>query len=161
MKEYKGIIIMFIVTLCLVILSFVVKAYADDECWVLCQPDSFVNVRASSSKNGDVLGRVECGDKLCTDGKTKDGFLHLTGLSFESTEGWIHKGYIVYDEPYAPCFQDTTIQSNGRVAARKTVNGDRKSWLKDGQKIKVYSVSQEWSVTNKGFVKTDYVDLGR
>ena len=129
-----------------------------DECWVLCQPDSYVNVRESASRKSSVIGMYTCGDKLYTDGETKNGFIHCVNLALELTEGWVHSGYIVYDEPYYPGFQDATISSKGRVACRRTINGDRRCWAKNGTEIKVYMMSYEWSVTNKGFIKTEYIE---
>ena len=157
MKKIVNVLVLLVTTLLLVLPS-----YAEEEidCWILCQPDSWVNARRSPNKRSEEIGRLECGDHIYTDGKTKNGFLHVF-VSFEYGEGWIHKGYVVYDEPYLPLFQDTQIISNGRVKARKTIKGQRRCWLKDGQKIKVYMVSEEWSVTNKGFVQTKFIDLGR
>jgi hypothetical protein len=151
----------------LIVVTLVVNIYfltcskaEEIECWILCQPDSYVNARLNPKKKSIEIGRLECGDKIYTDGKIKNGFLHCY-VGFEYGEGWVHKGYVVYDKPERPVFPDTTITSKGRVAARRTINGDRRCWLKDGQKIKVYMTSSEWSVTNKGFVKTEYIDIGR
>ena len=126
------------------------------ECWVLCQPDSFVNARLHPKRKSMEIARLECGDNVYTDGKSKGGFLHCYGLG-EWGDGWVHKGYIVFSKPYIPAQRQMPIQSNGRVAARKTIDGDRRCWLKDGQVIKVYMISDEWSVTNKGFVKTKFI----
>ena len=160
MKVYK--ITIAIVFAILIMLLLILPAKGEDyDCWILCQPDSWVNARENPTKKSMELGRLDCGDHVYTDGVTKNGFLHVWGLSFEFNEGWVHKGYVVYSEPYRPYVYDTTIQSNGRVQARKTINGARRCWLRDGDKIRVYMVSSEWSVTNKGFVKTEYIDLGR
>lgn len=164
MRIWKIIAIVLLVIAALVINIYcLTHAKADDdiECWVLCQPDSFVNVRMNPKKKSIEIGRLECGDMIYTDGKTKNGFLHVYRLNFELGEGWIHSGYIVYSEPHRPYSADVTINSNGRVAARRTINGKRRCWLKDGQDIKVFMVSDEWSVTNKGFVKTEYINLGK
>ena len=135
-------------------------AHAEEqECWILCQPDSWVYARTSPNKKSMELGRLECGDMIYTDGKVKNGFLHVYGLTFELGEGWVHKGYVVYDEPYAPNQIDTIIKSNGRVSARRTIGGKRRCWVKNGQSIKVYMISYEWSVTNKGFIKTKFIEI--
>ena len=126
------------------------------ECWVLCQPESFVNARLYPKKKSIEIARLDCGDIFYTDGKTMDGYVHCFGVG-EWGEGWVHKGYVVYSKPYVPSNQNQTVKSNGRVAARRTIGGDRRCWLKDGQEIKVYMVSEEWSVTNKGFVQTKFV----
>lgn len=140
---------------------FMTHAKSEEAVWVLCQPDSWVNVRTAPSKHSSEIGRLECGDIAYTDGKIKNGYIHLINLSLEENEGWIKKGYIVYDEPYKPAIYETRVESKGRVAARKTIKGNRRCWLKDGQSIKVYMASAEWCVTNKGFVKTQFIDLGR
>jgi len=152
--------VIIIVAICLNVCCLTYAYAEEQECWVLCQPDSYVNARLSPSKRSMEIGRLECGDKIYTDGKVKNGYLHCY-VGFEYGEGWVKKGYIVYSKPYYPPVQETTIISNGRVNARKTINGDRRCWLKSGQKIKVYMMSDEWSVTNKGFVRTEFVNGGR
>ena len=132
----------------------------ETECWILCQPDSYVNARLRPNKKSDEVARLDCGDRCVTDGKRKNGYIHLVKIG-EWGEAWVYKGYVVFDEPSKPILVDTTVTSNGRVAARQMIGGKRRCWLKDGQKIKVYMVSEEWSVTNKGFVKTKYVNVGR
>ena len=140
---------------------FMAHAHAEEKpCWILCQPDSWVYARMNPKKKSMELGKLECGDMLYTDGRTKNGFLHVWGLTFETGEGWVSKGYIIYDEPFVPRFQDTQVKSNGRVSARRTINGKRRCWVKDGQSIKVYMASAEWCVTNKGFIKTKFIELG-
>lgn len=138
------------------------RGHAEEEieCWILCQPNSYVNARIFASGRSTIVGRLECGDKIYTDGVEKKGFLHCFANT-ESSDCWIHKGYIVFSEPHVPFIRDTQIISNGRVAARRTINGKRRCWLRDGQKIKVYMMSDEWAVTNKGFVKTEYIDQGK
>lgn len=157
-----ALIIILAITAIFVNYWFMTHANAEDQpCWVLCQPNSWVVARMNPKKKSMELGRLECGDMIYTDGKTKNGFLHVWGLTFEMGEGWVHKGYIVFDEPKVPYLTETQIKSDGRVAARKTINGKRRCWLKDGQPIKVYMMSETWAVTNKGFVKSQYIDTGR
>ena len=139
---------------------FMTHAHADQPCWILCQPDSWVYARTSPKKKSMELGRLECGEMVYTDGITKNGFVHVYDLNFESSEGWVSKGYVVYDEPYSPRFPETQIKSNGRVSARRTINGKRRCWVKDGQSVRVYMASKEWCVTNKGFIKTKFIELG-
>lgn len=149
-----------IIVILLINIYCLTNARAEEkDCWILCQPDSYVNVRMYPKKKSEEIGRLECGDSIYTDGKVKNGYLHIF-VSFELLEGWVHKGYVVYDEPYTPYLANTNVKSNGRVAARRTIKGERRCWLKNEQPIKVYMVSEEWCVTDKGFVKTKFVDLG-
>lgn len=125
--------------------------------WVLCKPDSYVNIREKPSGKSAVLGRYESGTALYTDGIQENGYIHLVHLSLEAEEGWIHKGYVVYGEPEEKnaVFR---IRSNGRVAARKNIDGKRRRWLKNGDRVKVYRASRAWAVTSKGFIQTKYLE---
>lgn len=124
--------------------------------YVIC--DDYVNVRPFPNKKGEPLGRYEPGTKVYLDGKKKNGYLHIIDTGLENCEGWINKGYIVYDEPirvYGPA----VIVSKGRLAARNCVNGRRTRWLKPLASLKVYYWSDEWCVTNCGYVQTKYLEL--
>ena len=142
----------------LILIAPVGMAQAEKEripVWVLCQPDSYVNVRSKPSRKSQVEGYAYCGDGFETDGKTKNGFLHVYA-STESGEGWISNGYVVYEEPTA-VNETWIVESKGRLAARMTVNGKRRKWLKPGAKIVVYYVA-EWAVTSEGFVRPEYIE---
>lgn len=162
MRPKSTIRVIAIITLIAMVLCAIfafTSAKGEEECWILCQPDSWVYARSSPTKKANPIGRFECGDMAYTDGKTKHGFLHIINCTFEECEGWINVGYIVFSKPYKPMLTETTVSSNGRVAARKTIKGSRRCWLKDGQAIRIYMVSDEWSVTNKGFVKTKFLNV--
>ena len=126
------------------------------EAYVLC--DDFVYIRQFPNNNNEPLGRFETGDMVFLDGKKKNGYLHCVDLSLEASEGWIHKGYVVYDKPIK-VNQRATIVSKGRLAARKNVNGKRTRWLKSQASLKVYFWSDEWCVTDCGYVQTRYLEL--
>ena len=158
-QMWKLIIFVLLILAVIFIKCWYSKCHAEDqECWILCQPDSWVYAREKPKKKSTELGRLECGEMIYTDGKIKNGYLHVYGLNFELSEGWVSKGYIVFSEPYEPYFKDNKILSNGRVAARRTINGKRRCWVVNGQSIKVYMMSDEWSVTNKGFIKTKFIE---
>ena len=148
--------LLLMITLCM--WSLPAMAEEPTPCWVLCQPDSYVNVRAKPSKKAEVIGYMDVGMKLKTDGKTKHGYLHVIDMSLEQTDGWIHTGYIVYSEPKE---LNTTakIVSYGRVKARKCVDGARRCWLQSGSTLTVYWMCGEWGVTSKGFVMRDYLEV--
>ena len=133
---------------------FGVAAAEEKTIWVLCQPNSYVNIRIRPSGRSEVAGYAECGDAFETDGISKNGFLHVYA-SIENGEGWISKGYIVYEKPVF-IGKEMTIYSKGRVNARRTVNGKRRCWVRPGDEVTVYWMS-EWSVTNKGFIKTEFL----
>lgn len=129
-----------------------------EEAWVLCQPGDYINIRPNPNKKGSEIGWAECGYRICLDGKKKNGFLHCVDLSLETTEGWIFEGYVVYDEPEL-LDQNATVVSKGRLAVRKYVGGKRTRWLQPMSTVRIYYRTDEWCVTNYGFIQTDYLEM--
>lgn len=125
------------------------------EAYVLCA--DYVNVRPFPNRNGEPIGRLESGDTVHLDGKKRNGYRHIVDTGLES-DGWVFAGYLVYDEPIRTN-QSAVIVSKGRLAARKYVKGKRTRWLKPLASVKVYWWSDEWCVTNCGYVQTKYLEL--
>lgn len=101
-----------------------------------------------------MVGYACPGDDFETDGRKKDGFIHVYA-SIEAMEGWISLGYVVYSEPVR-VFEKRTVDAKGRVQARKTVNGKRRRWLRPGDEVMVYYAA-EWCVTSEGFIRCEYI----
>lgn len=129
---------------------------AESEYFIMCQPDSFVNVREAPRSGSHIIGYLELGEKITSDGQKKSGFIHAVDLHTESGEGWISIGYLVDDKPQIETSK-AWIESKGRVACRRAIGGDRRSWLKNGDELVLYASSAEWSVTDKGFIKTEFI----
>lgn len=126
--------------------------------YVICQPDDFVNIRSGPGRQSECIGMFGAGEEIYLDGKKKNGYLHIVNTRLESDDGWISKGHVVYDEPeYVN--ENATIVSKGRLAARKNVNGKRIRWLKPLATVKVYYWSDEWCVTNCGYLQSQYLEL--
>lgn len=135
------------------------KAVADTERYfILCNPQTVLNARLSPSKHGSLVGYFMCGDSVTIDERQKNGFQHCLELSFEVDEGWIAKGHLVEDEPV---IEETlaTVVASGRVACRNKVGGRRIRWLKPGAVVTVYAYSEEWCVTNRGYIRTEYLEI--
>jgi hypothetical protein len=127
-------------------------------CWVMCQPDSEVVIRERPDKQSDIVGAADCGRRLETDLKQKDGWLHLINVPNETGEGWIHSGYISNTEVRKEDHQ-YTIRSNGRVACRRYIGGPVREWIYDEAIVRVYLAGEEWCVTNRGFIKTALINF--
>lgn len=135
-----------------------IKAEEDlTEAWVICQPGDYVNVRMNPNRKSRSMGYAECGDQVMTDGKKKNGFIRVYGIG-ENGEAWIHKGYVVYDEPVKVNRIAYSV-SRWKLAARRYIGGKRRCWIKHMQEVKVYWMTDEWCVTDKGFVKTKYLEM--
>ena len=132
------------------ILSVFNYAKAED-IWLLCHPDSFVCLRDEPRKTANDFGGATCGTKLETDGKTRNGYMHVSGLAAEAESGWVSTKYVVHSEPYA-VNEDMVVHADGRVAIRKCVNGKITGWLNDGDFIHVLWACDEWAITTRGYV---------
>jgi len=129
---------------------------AEDSMYVMCMDR--VNVRLGASSRSDDVGWLEPGDVVYPDGKKKNGFVHCEIPSLEAGEGWIHKGYLVYEQP-EKMNRTGIVSSRSKVQARKNVDGKRTRWLKPGGEVRVYWWTSEWCLTNCGYVKTDFIEL--
>lgn len=138
-----------------VMMTMMLAASAEDGMvYVLCNPESYVNIRENPSKKAKLAGYAYCGDDFRTDGVIRSGFIHVFAGT-ETGEGWISTGFIVYSQP-EHVGETWVVESNGRVAARSTVGGKRNRWLKNGKEVQVYYVA-EVAVTNYGFVDAEYL----
>ena len=141
-----------------VVLPWSVGKAEDKLIYVLCAPKSYVNVRKTPCKSGEESGRLDCGDSVMTDGKKKNGYLHIYGIT-EDGEGWIFAGFVVDDEPVIEENCYASVAASGRVKARRYINGRRIHWLQPCTELKVYAMSAEWSVTSMGYVKTEFLEV--
>ena len=148
------------VIIVLLLLSVCYLAGAEEkEMYVLCdpKPTNRVCVRRFPKKGAEETGYLTCGDKVLTDGKTKNGFVHVIGIT-EDGEGWVHKGYLVEDKPIIEgCF--ATVTASGRVMTRRYIGGKKSGWVEVLTDLKVYARSEEWAVTNKGYIRTKYLEV--
>ena len=160
----KILITLFEIALIVLVVAFIATAlnsvgFAEDlwEAYVICQPGDYVNVRLNPSRKSEAVGYADAGDSIMIDGAEKNGYLRCYYIG-EMGVGWIHKGYVVYDKPERVSIT-AKVNSKGRVMARKYVGGKRRAWLKKNDEVKVYWLSMDWCVTNKGFVKTKYLEM--
>ena len=130
--------------------------HAEMRCWVLCQPDDYINIRSGPGKRYEASGYAESGMEFTTDMKEKNGYIHLVGVT-ENGDGWISSGYVVFSEPET-VGREMRIRSNGRVACRRTIDGKRRCWVKNGETVTVYMMTRIMAVTNKGFIERKYLE---
>ena len=126
--------------------------------YIICQPGDYVNVRWSPKVANNKCGRLDAGDEILLDGETKNGFALVADSNFESSDAWVYTGYIVFDKPVKRDGQKAVVSSNYRLAARQNCTGELRKWLYNGDEVQVFWWSEEWCVTNYGFVKSEYLD---
>ena len=129
-----------------------------EDIWILCSSESFVCVREAPRKTSFAFGGATCGTRLQTDGEAKNKYIHVVNVPAEEASGWISSQYIVHSEPIR-IDQGATVVSNGRLAARKGINGKVQYWLEPMSKVTVFWWTDEWCLTNKGYVATEFLEL--
>lgn len=130
-----------------------------EEYYVLCKPGELVNVREYPSKRSEIVGVKFFGGKVETDGKERNGYLHIVNIdTMEVTSGWIYKGLLVEDEPKQITARSESI-CEGRVACRVYMNGKVRKWLDAESSVTVYAVSEQWCYTDCGYVKTECLSI--
>lgn len=141
----------------IVALCLISGAYGEEKegYYVLCRPGSAVNVRNKPKKDAFVVGWVEFGRFVHTDGKERNGFVHVIDLAAETTEGWIYAGFLVDEQPRKEKYKAEVW--GGRVIARSCVNGKRLKTLREGQTVTVYAQTNRWAVTNRGYIMCDWL----
>ena len=125
--------------------------------WIVCQPGDYVNARSRPSSRSSSVGWFDGGDEILLNGKEKNGYVCVVGR-FEIGEAWVSKGYVVYEEPVRMSATATVI-SRGKLKARRCVDGKRRCWLRNGDEVKIYWWTEDWCVTNRGYVQTKYLEM--
>lgn len=147
----------------IVIIMLVVSAYAfADDMYILCRPDDYVNVRAFPSTNAETVGQLDCGDHVETDGTTRrdrKGRTWFKVLNFEG-DAWVCSMYL-QETPVVVATVQGYVSARGRTAVRRSPGGKRIKWLRCGDEITIYAMSDEWALTTKGYIMTEMIDIER
>lgn len=142
------------ILLVVVFVSFVVPTIADRVGFILCNPQTPVWARVSPNKNALICGILDCGSPITLDGKTKGNWLHVVDSCFDG-DAWIYGGYVVgINVTPETCKAITTA----KVRTRNMVNGKLTGTLKKGTEVIVYAYSEECCYTNKGYIKSKFLE---
>lgn len=115
-----------------------------------------LNIRSSSSTNGDPLGSYKYGDRV--------EILEKDGSWGRTSKGWIHMDYI-YQDGAKGSKQDTgTVTTDGlRIRSGPGTGYDVVGSYNSGDHIDVLEQftygTTTWGCTNKGWISLSYVDL--
>lgn len=127
-------------------------------CWALCKPGSYVEVRESPSKKGRHVGYLDPCDSFETDGTSKNGYIRA--YVGDAGVGWVYCGFVSTEEP-VPVFERYMCNSLSRVACRRWISGPRVAnygWIVNGSTVEVFYRTDEWSVTSRGYIKSEYLE---
>jgi len=120
-------------------------------------------VREEPRKSSLDLGRVDAGQVVRGIGY-QDGWVQVA-IDFERKSGWIRADLLTLTNKTTGRY---TNISGGRARIRRTpdVNDDAKTnWLEAGKKITVtrwlYADGAEWAVTDKGYIKSDCLEVSK
>ena len=158
-KAFIRAIVLIVLTVIAVIGILSVYEYAfADEYYVLCRPGAEVNVREKAKLKSAIVGCVFFADRIETDGKEENGFVHVVNLSAETDSGWIYKGLLSEDRPIATSGKAQVFGAE-RVACRKYAGGKLKRWAYEGENVELYAISEEWCVTGFGYIMTRFLTV--
>lgn len=146
-----------IILLLIVIFSAFPAVCEEFRVFILCNPESHVNVRKSPKNGSEKTGWVMFADSVLTDGKTKNGYLHVIGIT-EDGEGWIKAGYTVKDQPVKVTAW-AAVSASGRVMSYRNAGKNRLGWVPLLAEMKVYALSEEWAVTSRGYIRLKYLEV--
>ena len=149
------IVIMFVFTIAVLLFNVATAEDELTEAWVLCS--DYVHVRVSPNRKSEAVGYVDAGDSILVGSKKKNGFVRCYGIG-EYGEGWIHTGYLVYEKPVKVSCKAYSV-SRGKLRARRHIKGKRVGWIKHFETVQIYWWTDEWCVTDKGFVESRYLEL--
>lgn len=125
--------------------------------YVCCSPDGSVNIRERPNIHSNISGRLYCGDSVEIVAY-KNGWCKAADVT-EWGYGWIRADYLLPD-PLTVSDTWTTVEASGRVAIRCTPDGKRSSWAQPGDTVHVIMSSATWSLTDAGYIKTEYLRGG-
>lgn len=150
-----GLIIGFLLPL---ILAAMISSAGAETRWAFCK--TFLNVRREPDKDSAVVGFLDAGDSFETDGVIRNGFLRVQGVG-EDSEGWVFAGYTSDEEPQEADERYVCVAKR-RAACRRWTNGPRiagkTGWIYNGSTLKVYYITSEWAVTNRGYVAAEWLE---
>ena len=151
-----------IVAICMFIAS---NAKADESVtmYAVTARDVSINVRRNPNTRSDIVGRLEFGwDVEVIESKKVNGvwWYKINGVS-EYGYGWVIGYYLISSEPERVKNVIGKVNANGRVATYSKIEGSRKGWVKPKDKLDISVYSDEWCYTDKGWVKTQYLDISK
>lgn len=123
--------------------------------YIMCK--SYVMIRMWPSRKAQEIGQLDPAEQIEIDGRTKDGYAHIVA----PCDGWVWAGYITFSEPKkidAP----GVVTAKKRVAARRWCDGpnvDSKPWLISGSEVRIYWMCDDWALTNRGYVKSEWLEV--
>ena len=121
--------------------------------------DSHINVRAKPSTKAEICGYLDFGWDVQVIDSVKDAtgnvWYKVEGIS-EYGYGYVYGSYLI---DYMPVVIDKEykVNANGRVALYNKINGKRSGWAKNGSVLHVKIWSDEWALTDNGWIRTMYL----
>lgn len=151
-----------LIAIILMLIGAIIGSYCHCEeqlatCWIMCKPGSYVTIRSTPSKNGQVNGYLDSGDSFQTDGESKDGWISCCS----GEGGWVYCGYVVTEKPQI-VGERYICAAKKQVACRKWMGGpqiDGRPWLRNGEFVQVFLMADGWAITNRGYIRSEWLDV--
>lgn len=129
-------------------------------CWAICKPGNYIVIRRSPQKNAMQVGFLDPCDPFQTDGESQNGFIHAVDIG-DDGEGWVYCGFVSTEEP-EPVFERYYCSSRSRVVCRRWISGPqisgRRGWIYNGDTLEVFYRTDTWSITSRGYIKSEWLE---
>ena len=154
---YMFLLLVILLAMCL-LMEFIRSSAVAEDAYIICYPNDVVIVREKPKKTAFAISELLPGAVVHLDGKQRNGYLHCVDMNNETSDGWVSKRYVVDEQPIEMNIEAIVI-SKGRLAARKYIGGERIRWIKPQTDVMVYFYTEEWCVTDKGYIMTKYLEF--
>ena len=153
-----SIVLRVILILVMIMAVIVITARAEEvyaKGWILCK--DYVMIRTTPSRNAEPAGQLDPGDEVEIEGETADGFAHIVS----PCDGWVWAGNITFSR-VEEIRGTMVVVARKQVACRRWIDGpqiDGRRWAKNGAEVMVYYMSEEWAVTNRGYIQSEWLEV--
>lgn len=158
MRKQMKVLISVVAVFVTVFITLTVAICEESNAWILCK--SYVNLRTKPSTSAPTCGQLDVGDGFQTDGKVRNGFIHVLGAG--DCDCWVYSGYVSNGEP-VEVNEYYVVVAKQKVICRKYVDGPRisgrRGWMKNGSRVKVYWISGDWALTARGYVRSEWLEV--
>ena len=123
--------------------------------WILCK--NYVIIRTTPSRNATPAGQLDPGDEIEIDGETDSGFAHIVS----PCDGWVWAGNITFAK-VEKVNDIMVVVARKQVACRRWIDGPQisgREWAQNGTEVKVFYMSDEWAVTSRGYIQSEWLEV--
>lgn len=127
--------------------------------YILCKIGDYATVRSEACFCGEEIGTLKTGDSIKVTGETENGFAKFIDPDFKSNECWVYVGYVSTSKPKWMNGQIATVKDSKCISSTVNMAKETGYWIEQGTKLQVFWYTDQWCVTNRGYVMTKHIEM--